>query len=76
MRRRIIQAMSVVAMGVVALAIDTTDAVAAKCAGTTYCVSQCPPYPDLVCAGWGCAGGECAAADCQGLHYTLTCEVS
>jgi hypothetical protein len=76
MRSRIIQAAAVIGMGLTAMATNV------KAAGTwaavscepVICVSQCPPFPQAFCEGWGCNnGGSCGTASCPPYELKVTC---
>ena len=76
MRKRILQSLGVMAIGFGAFAASPNAIASAALVSCPpkICVSQCPPYPELVCQGWGCLDSTgCSTDDCGSQEYTVNC---
>jgi hypothetical protein len=76
MRRQVLWAACVLGLWWTTAAATASEALPPLGCPPVICVSQCPPYPDLVCQGWGCPSDiGCGSEDCGGQSYTLRCEI-
>jgi len=77
MKRLLFQSAVVFAMGGAALV--SSPSVASAGGSCIYCVTECPPHPDLFCEAFNCPGGGagCRKSACEYddviFPYTINC---
>lgn len=75
MRSKMLQAATVAFLALLAAAANANSPEPASLGCPDFiCSNACPPFPDIVCQGFGCSDGDCKSDPCSSFSYKIDCQ--